>query len=84
MSGAVCLSFQTTETELRNLLPKLHEKEIYPSILTVTDRHSNDTGKRIAEIDVFYFSYDEVMDVVAQLRELDIDPEESDYPDDYF
>lgn len=82
--SAVNLCFHATEMELKELLPKLHEKDIYPSVEPITDSEGNDTGKRIVDYDVFYFSYSEVEEVIAQFRKLDIDPYESDYPEDYF
>lgn len=82
--SAVNLCFYATEAEIKELLPKLHEKEIYPNVEPITDSEGNDTGKRLVDYDVFYFSYSEVEEVVAQFRELDIDPYESDYPEDYF
>lgn len=82
--SAVNLCFHATEVEIKELLPKLHEREIYPSVEPITDSKGNDTGKRLVDYDVFYFSYDEVEEVIKQFRELDIDLDEADYPDDYF
>lgn len=82
--SAVNLCFDTTEAELKELLPKLHEREIYPTVTIISDSKGNDTGRRSVDYDVYYFSYDEVEEVIEQFRELDIEPYESDYPEDYF